>query len=68
MYKRQAKQGGISNAEMLKTFNCGIGMVIVVDRQSSHAVAEALASQGETVVKLGEVTDVPGVVYDGSLL
>lgn len=63
-----AKQGGISNAEMLKTFNCGIGMVIVVDRQSSHAAAEALASQGETVVKLGEVTDVPNVVYDGSLL
>ncbi len=63
-----AKQGGISNAEMLKTFNCGIGMVIVVDRQSSHAVAEALAAQGETVVKLGEVTDVPNVVYDGSLL
>ena len=63
-----AKQGGISNAEMLKTFNCGIGMVIVVDRQSSHAVAEALAAQGETVVKLGEVTDVPEVIYDGSLL
>ena len=63
-----AKQGGISNAEMLKTFNCGIGMVIVVDRQSSHAVAEALAAQGETVVKLGEVTDVPDVIYDGSLL
>lgn len=63
-----AKQGGISNSEMLKTFNCGIGMVIVVDRQSSHAVAEALAAQGETVVKLGEVTDVPDVIYDGSLL
>ena len=63
-----AKQGGISSAEMLKTFNCGIGMVIIVDRQSSHAVAEALAAQGETVVKLGEVTDVPNVVYDGSLL
>ena len=63
-----AKQGGISNAEMLKTFNCGIGMVMVVDRQSSHAAAEALASKGETVVKLGEVTDVPNVVYDGSLL
>ena len=42
--------------------------MIVVDRQSSHAAAEALASQGETVVKLGEVTDVPNVVYDGSLL
>ncbi len=68
VFKWLAKQGGISNAEMLKTFNCGIGMVIVVDRQSSHAVAEALAAQAETVVKLGEVTDVPNVVYDGSLL
>ena len=42
--------------------------MIVVDRQSSYAVAEALAAQGETVVKLGEVTDVPNVVYAGSLL
>ena len=63
-----AKQGGISNAEMLKTFNCGIGMVIVVDRQSSHAVAEALAELGETVINLGQVTDAPEVVYSGSLL
>lgn len=63
-----AKQGGISNADMLKTFNCGIGMVIVVDRQSSHAVAQALAELGETVINLGQVTDTPDVVYSGTLL
>jgi len=53
---------------MLKTFNCGIGMVIVVDRHSSHAVAQALAELGETVINLGQVMDTPDVVYSGTLL
>ncbi|MDG1425369.1 MAG: phosphoribosylformylglycinamidine cyclo-ligase, partial [Paracoccaceae bacterium] len=68
VFKWLAAQGGISNDEMLKTFNCGIGMVIVADAQSADAVAEALAALGETVIRLGQVTDEPDVVYSGALL
>ena len=68
VFKWLAAQGGISNDEMLKTFNCGIGMVIVADAQSADAVAEALAALGETVIRLGQVTDAPDVVYSGALL
>ena len=68
VFKWLAAQGGISNDEMLKTFNCGIGMVIVADAQSTDAVAEALAALGETVIRLGQVTDAPDVVYSGALL
>jgi phosphoribosylformylglycinamidine cyclo-ligase len=68
VFKWLAAQGGISNDEMLKTFNCGIGMVIVADAQSADAVAEALAAFGETVIRLGQVTDAPDVVYSGALL
>ena len=67
VFKWLAAQGGISNDEMLKTFNCGIGMVIVADAQSADAVAEALAALGETVIRLGQVTDAPDVVYSGAL-
>jgi len=63
-----AAQGGISSNEMLKTFNCGVGMAIVVDAQSADAVTKALAALGETVITLGHVTDAPGVVYSGALL
>ena len=67
VFKWLAAQGGISNDEMLKTYNCGIGMVIVADAQSADAVAEALAALGETVIRLGQVTDAPDVVYSGAL-
>jgi phosphoribosylaminoimidazole (AIR) synthetase len=43
-------------------------MVIVADAQSADAVAEALAALGETVIRLGQVTDAPDVVYSGALL
>ena len=63
-----AAQGGILSNEMLKTFNCGVGMAIVVDAQSADAVTKALNLLGETVITLGHVTDAPGVEYSGALL
>lgn len=63
-----ARVGGIAPSEMLKTFNCGIGMVLVVAPDRAAALSDVLTSSGETVVPLGRVTDVPGVTYDGALL
>ena len=40
---------------MLRTFNCGIGMVAVADSDLADAAIERLTANGETVVRLGEV-------------
>ena len=59
--------GGIADAEMLKTFNSGIGMCVIVAADQAEAVAEVLRGQGETVVALGHVTQGEGVTYSGAL-
>ena len=57
-----ATQGGIAVDEMRRTFNCGVGMIVVV---AADDVAQALAvlrEAGETAWQLGEVADGPGEV------
>ncbi len=46
-------QGNISDFEMHKTFNCGIGMVIIVDKVHALEATQLLASSGEQVITLG---------------
>jgi phosphoribosylformylglycinamidine cyclo-ligase len=58
---------GMAQAELLKTFNCGIGMVLVVDAGRAGAIADLLAGMGETVTTIGRVVDGRGVVYRGTL-
>lgn len=55
-----AASGGIEDAEMLRTFNCGIGMALVVSPAAADAATEALARAGETVLRLGEVVERTG--------
>ncbi|MEX1233813.1 MAG: phosphoribosylformylglycinamidine cyclo-ligase [Roseovarius sp.] len=59
--------GGMDEAELLKTFNCGIGMIVAVDAARADALAELLAEQGETVHRLGHVTRGSGIRYAGAL-
>jgi len=47
--------GRVAEAEMHRTFNCGIGMVVVVDAADAETAARFLTEQGETVYRLGEV-------------
>jgi phosphoribosylformylglycinamidine cyclo-ligase len=55
VFKWLAATGQIAESEMLRTFNCGIGMVAVLDRAKADAAVESFAKHGEKVVRLGEV-------------
>lgn len=49
------KTGAVEATEMARAFNCGVGMVLVVDREAEGAVREVLERQGETVFRVGEL-------------
>ena len=49
------KTAAISDFEMNRTFNNGIGMVVAVDAANAHATAQTLRSSGETVYELGVI-------------
>ena len=50
-----ARTGRIEEAEMHRTFNCGIGMIAIVASERADEALQLLARQGETAVLLGEV-------------
>ena len=60
VFKWLAAAGDIGENEMLRTFNCGIGMVAVLDRHGADAASECFAKHGETVIRLGEVVTAAG--------
>ena len=68
VFKWLAETGGMSQPELLKTFNCGIGMILVVDATSARAVTEALEATGEEVVQIGRMGLGEGVQFLGSIV
>jgi phosphoribosylformylglycinamidine cyclo-ligase len=66
-----AHTGNIAQAEMLRTFNCGIGMIVIVEKKNAAAVAELFTRNGETVVECGtvepRVANEPAVTFTGKL-
>ncbi len=58
---------GLDEAEMLKTFNAGIGMTLVVAAEEAEALKSLLTEAGETVYTLGHVNEGAGVTYKGAL-
>jgi len=67
VFRWLAEEGQLDRDELLKTFNAGIGMVVVVDADAAEDVAEALRTAGETVHRIGTVVPGEGVRYTGTL-
>jgi phosphoribosylformylglycinamidine cyclo-ligase len=57
-----AERGRIAADEMRRTFNCGIGMTVVVGRDEAPAALAALAALGETAWRIGEIVEGAGGV------
>ncbi len=65
-----AKMGGIADLEMLRTFNCGVGMIVVAAPGDAAKVAKNLEDSGVEAVALGTIaerSDAGAVVYGGAL-
>ena len=56
VFKWLQSNGNIEEQEMLRTFNCGIGMVILVAEESADEVCQALGIADEAVFRIGRVT------------
>jgi phosphoribosylformylglycinamidine cyclo-ligase len=62
--------GGLDEAEMVRTFNCGIGMIAVVAPEDADRVAAVLAREGESVIRFGRMeadAEGPRTLFDGTL-
>ncbi len=61
--------GDVADTEMMRTFNCGIGMIAIVAPDRAAAVEAALAAEGETVMRIGRLVprDGEGVIYRGTI-
>ncbi len=60
IFKWLQKQGNVSQADMLTTFNCGIGMIVCVAAEDEKATLETLTQLGETVFSIGELVESAG--------
>jgi phosphoribosylformylglycinamidine cyclo-ligase len=80
VFEWMGKTGNISDAELLRTFNCGIGMVVVASKSRADDVMTALKASGEEPIVIGDVIPPTGekseakgkgeawaVKYDGKL-
>lgn len=59
------QQGNIAQSEMLRTFNCGVGFVVVIPKDKADQAIEVLKEQGEHVWQIGQIVrrDELAVVY-----
>lgn len=68
VFRWLAETARMREDELLKTFNCGIGMIAVVAPERAAALRAVLEAAGETVFPLGRVVPGSGMVWRGALL
>ncbi len=68
VFRWLAETGGMAEAELLKTFNAGIGMVAVVPAARADDAAAILRDGGETVHVIGQISAGDDLIYRGALL
>ena len=68
VFRWLAETANMEEKELLKTFNSGIGMIVVVAADRADDIAALLTAEGEAVTRIGTVTDQAGVAYTGKLL
>lgn len=57
LFKWLQDAGNVAQSEMLRTFNCGVGMILVVDAAKADAITALLTKEGETLYALGRIID-----------
>jgi phosphoribosylaminoimidazole synthetase len=69
VFRWLAHAGGVEEREMLRTFNCGIGMVAVAEADQAAAIARHLGEAGETVTPIGQIVARRGeaVLFHGKI-
>ena len=70
VFRWLAQAGALAQSEMLRTFNCGIGMVVVASRQGAGEAEAALRAAGESPMTIGEIVgaaDGERVLINGAL-
>lgn len=60
VFRWMADVAKLSTTDLARTFNCGIGMVVIVDKQDADSVAKILTELGETVYEIGVVEAMSG--------
>lgn len=59
VFKWLQKAGNIQASEMARTFNCGVGMVVIVDKSAVQSVRKTFEANGETVYEIGRIVKRP---------
>jgi phosphoribosylformylglycinamidine cyclo-ligase len=72
LFRWLQQQGGVANSELLRTLNCGVGMVVCVAQKDAEQALQLLREAGETAWRLGHIeasgaTDDARVKISGSL-
>lgn len=65
LFRWLMEAGNVAPLEMARTFNCGVGMVIIVGKEKAEAAIKSLKDNGEEPFVMGEVTGQAGVQYEG---
>lgn len=69
VFRWLASEGGLEQSELLKTFNAGIGMALIVAPDHADTIGALLTEAGEQVAVIGRVTEGDGgIAYRGTLL